>query len=399
MQKEEIARSLQLLAEQGVPAQLDLWPKIETRIRTEGKSRSTPIFGSRRAWTWVTVGLAVLVLISLALPPMRSWAKDILRQIGYIVLTDEKTASQHIVEMQGSVTPIPHAPQRLTPEEVAEQAGFPTYVAAYSPRDYELLERTVRIDERGTSISTRYADQKSNSYQIVQAYLEDGQYWYAPPSVEEKHELTVRDQPGTWLQVKYAEDSSLNTLTWKESSFVFAISSNILPLEEMLSIAESLSPAVESGPEPPETSAQSLGPAPEWSQSESLEHVYKPSYVPDGYQLFFAAGEPDGGGIQSYGKADPSNPVGAYMTIQQGPTGRRFAEYAMGDEALVVEVQVRGVTGTWTEAPTGMTQADGDLMTYNEKYLFWEEGGLTFMMISNALSQEEMLKIAESLAR
>lgn len=208
----------------------------------------------------------------------------------------------------------------------------------------------------------------------------------------------MRNQPGTWLQVKYAEDSSLNTLTWKESSFIFAISSSVLPLEEMLSIAESLSPAVESGPEPPETSARSLGPAPEWSQSESLEHVYKPSYVPDGYQLFFAAGEPDGGGIQSYGKPEPSNPVGAYLTIQQGPTEGRFAEYAMGDEALVVEVQVRDVTGTWTEAPTGMAQADGDLMTYNEKYLIWEEDGLTFLMISNALSQEEMLKIAESLS-
>jgi hypothetical protein len=38
-------------------------------------------------------------------------------------------------------------------------------------------------------------------------------------------------------------------------------------------------------------------------------------------------------------------------------------------------------------------------MTYNEKHLIWEEDDLTFLMISNALSQEEMVKIAESLAR
>lgn len=113
--------------------------------------------------------------------------------------------------------------------------------------------------------------------------------------------------------------------------------------------------------------------------------------------LFFAAGEPDGGGIPSYGKSDPSNPVGAYLTIQQGPTEGRFAEYAMG-EAPVIEVQVRGVTGLWVEAHTGLAQVDGESQAYSEKYLFWEEDGLTFVVLSNALSQAEMLKVAESLA-
>ena len=280
-------------------------------------------------------------------------------------------------------------------EEATEQAGFPAYVAAYVPAGYELLERIVDIDERGTSIETRYFDQESHSYQIVQAYLKDG-HWYEPSSVEERREVTVRGQAAIWLEVKYTEDSGLNTLTWKESSFIFAINSSVSSLEEMIKIAESLSPAVESQVKLPETDAQILGPDAKESLSDSLGHVYQPSYVPDGYQLFFAAGEPDGGGILSYGKSDPSNPVGAYLTIQQGPTEGRFAEYAMG-EVPMIEVQVRGVTGLWVEAPTGLAQVDGEAQTYNEKYLFWEEDGLTFMVLSNALSQAEMLKIAESL--
>ncbi len=390
MKKEAIGLSLQALAEQGVPAELDLWPRIEAQIR------ETPTFSPSHARTWVTVALATTILIILALPPVRSWAKEVLRQIGYIVLTDEKTASQQIVEMESAITPIPRVPQRLSLEEATEQAGFPAYVAAYAPAGYELLERIVDIDERGTSIETRYFDRESHSYQIVQAYLKDG-HWYEPPSVEERREMTVRGQAAIWLEVKYTEDSGLNTLAWKESSFIFAINSNVLSLEEIINIAESLSPSVESQVELSETGAQILGPDVKESLSDSLVHVYQPSYVPDGYQLFFVAGEPDGGGIQSYGKSDPSNPVGAYLTIQQGPTERRFAEYAMG-ESPVIEVQVRGGTGLWVEAPTGLAQVDGESQAYNEKYLFWEEDGLTFMMISNALSQAEMLKIAESLA-
>jgi collagenase-like PrtC family protease len=59
---------------------------------------------------------------------------------------------------------------------------------------------------------------------------------------------------------------------------------------------------------------------------------------------------------------------------------------------------VRGVTGLWVEAPTGLAQVDGEAQAYNEKYLFWEEDGLTFVVLSNTLSQAEMLKVAESLA-
>ena len=58
------------------------------------------------------------------------------------------------------------------------------------------------------------------------------------------------------------------------------------------------------------------------------------------------------------------------------------------DHYQIVEVTVRGHSGVWlpeTPAPDG------------NNALVWEENGITYSLISDALSLEEMLQVAESL--
>jgi hypothetical protein len=54
----------------------------------------------------------------------------------------------------------------------------------------------------------------------------------------------------------------------------------------------------------------------------------------------------------------------------------------------IVDVTVRGQSGVWLPAPV-----DG------KKALVWEENGITYSIISNSLSLDEMLKVAESLGQ
>lgn len=78
--------------------------------------------------------------------------------------------------------------------------------------------------------------------------------------------------------------------------------------------------------------------------------------------------------------------------------GGKKIDYPIGD-AQPVEIALRGQTGLWiNQAPIGVqTDRDGKTQQMAVNLLVWEEDGFFFQMRSNQLSQEEMVKIAESL--
>lgn len=78
--------------------------------------------------------------------------------------------------------------------------------------------------------------------------------------------------------------------------------------------------------------------------------------------------------------------------------GSSSMDYAIGD-AQPVEITLRGQTGVWIDqAPIGVqTNRNGETELMPVNLLMWEEDGFFFQVRSNRLSQEEMVKVAESL--
>ena len=118
--------------------------------------------------------------------------------------------------------------------------------------------------------------------------------------------------------------------------------------------------------------------------------VLAPAYLPDGYVSTrdSAAGE----WTILYGNGD----VRASISYQD-PTGERFLtieqisnqerESKTVESPKIVDVTVRGQAGVWL--PNGP----------RKNILVWDENGITYMMISDHLTLDEVLKVAESLGR
>ena len=113
--------------------------------------------------------------------------------------------------------------------------------------------------------------------------------------------------------------------------------------------------------------------------------VLAPTYLPDGYTTMS-------------GWLIDSNGYGIVVTNGYNRGNNFFAinqlKYRAGapeqtyHRDQIVDVTVRGQSGVWLPAP-----ADG------KKALVWEENGISYSIISNSLSLDEMLKIAASLSQ
>jgi Domain of unknown function (DUF4367) len=116
--------------------------------------------------------------------------------------------------------------------------------------------------------------------------------------------------------------------------------------------------------------------------------VLTPSYLPEGFSAmspWFVTSD-DGGKAVSNGYRDATN---HFLILNQWKAPDGSARTFARDK--IVDVTVRGQTGLWLP--------DTVRGTAGKNALVWEEGGITYWIITDAVPLDEVLKLAESLGR
>ncbi len=123
--------------------------------------------------------------------------------------------------------------------------------------------------------------------------------------------------------------------------------------------------------------------------------VLAPAYLPDGYvstrdsasgawTILRGNGEIGNGEVRaSISYADPTGEH--FLTIEQ--ISNQTGQSKTVETQQIVDVTVHGQAGVWiSDSP-------------RRNMLVWEENGITYLVISNGLSLEDVLKVAESLGK
>ncbi len=134
--------------------------------------------------------------------------------------------------------------------------------------------------------------------------------------------------------------------------------------------------------------------------------VLAPGYLPAGYTVatVWSIDRNDSGiyVVSTYRQA-ASQQFLLLNQIRYAP-GASF-EQTIGDNEQLVDVTVRGQSGVWITGrlmtdPTDHTPVPPDeRQLFPTNWLVWQEGDITYTLFGNDLSQEEMIKIAESVGR
>jgi hypothetical protein len=116
--------------------------------------------------------------------------------------------------------------------------------------------------------------------------------------------------------------------------------------------------------------------------------VLAPAYLPDGYRIEDTSAAwtvlHENGEVRasiSYGTQDESS----FLTVEQ--LIHRPGESKAVESQEIVDVTVQGLPGIW--------MPDNP----RKSMLVWDENGITYLIISNQLSLDEVLKVAESLGK
>jgi len=231
----------------------------------------------------ITAFLVVLVTISViaVTPQGRAWARGIIHQIGNFVITDKPSYAEEYVATLQSGTPTPtidpdwkctDCPEPvvlglLTVAQASAKAGFPVYGPEYVPAGYQLSSRDVLFTDSSTTADTSFRIeldpplhdglQMAGIIAITQSHVsENAQPWEMGVGNLPIVEVNVRGQPGVWLEqipiIPFQNPDGQwdyerwNQLIWAEAGYTFMIQTNMpsdmLPLVELLKMAESLTP-------------------------------------------------------------------------------------------------------------------------------------------------------------
>ncbi|MCD4753430.1 MAG: zf-HC2 domain-containing protein [Anaerolineaceae bacterium] len=219
----------------------------------------------------VLIALALVALVSVGFiayhPPTHALALEILARFESVIITNAPTNVESVQNPtptsvgQPTSTPMSTPLRVLTIEEANEEAGFEILSPTYLPAGYQLIGRGAHHAEAVVSVGTTYA-MVGTTYDPTYG-LEDGtptirliQNQYVSEFTGEfsvgdapSTQVEVRGQTGLWIEQAEVgccdEDRNVilaNLLIWEEGDFLVDLRSDDLPLEEMLRIAESLSP-------------------------------------------------------------------------------------------------------------------------------------------------------------
>ncbi|HPS42271.1 MAG TPA: hypothetical protein PK040_06680 [Anaerolineaceae bacterium] len=221
----------------------------------------------------------LLVVVFLSVPPLRAAADNLFIQIGKMFINNNPTDAEEYVAVMQSGTPTatidpnwecndcpePQIMGKLSGDQASEQAGYHVLEPAYIPQGYELSTRDVLNTGATITTSTDYrmeleeplhdGMQSAGIIAIGQtSFLAEAQPWESSVGDVPIVEVTVRRNPGAWLEqvpVYPFQDAEgnwqyayWNQLVWSEDGFNFMIQTNmpvdLLPMEEIMKIAESM---------------------------------------------------------------------------------------------------------------------------------------------------------------
>ncbi len=383
----------------------------------------------RRKIAYAAVMLGVLALIVWSVPPLRSFAQDVIRTIGKISITDAPTWAEQQIEMMAQGTPLPtfepivsdsvSYPRLLPLTVVSEKAGFQALAPGYVPSGYTLVQQDAFAGDSGAGVTIWYdysadvrprqAEPQDGDFLIIQEmqWLENAEEWDLNVGAADVIDVTVRGQPGVWVEDMVSGWSTnqgilslpSNMLLWDENSLTFMIQTHWLPLGEVLKIAESLSA------HPEEIAAQYRATAEAAAAQISAQvgyPVYQPEQLPAGYVLESRQAVTDQGLTlvrTRYQRRNSSDTV----DVVQIPLGHPSVEHlwALRDAEQARHAIINGepafwvsmlIDLTWLELPPGL-----DLT--RRSALIWQMDGYLFMIQSESLPLDTLLRMGGSMAR
>ena len=235
----------------------------------------------RRTFAIMLSVISLFTVLTLTVPPVRAFAQDLIRRVGNFIFINEPTDAEQYVATIQSGTPTPtmdpnwvctDCPESqivglLTVQEASSKAGYSVYAISYVPEGYSLSSRDVLHTEQSTTVDTSFrmelnpplhnGEMMSGIIAIDQTQMkENADPWIMEIGENPIVDVTVRGQDGVCLEQipiypfqneqgewDYAR---WNQLIWSENGFNFVIQTNmpsdLLPLDDLLKIAESLKP-------------------------------------------------------------------------------------------------------------------------------------------------------------
>jgi hypothetical protein len=275
MNEQRIANRLHELAEQGVPADLDLWPAIHSQLAVTGPTRQNhrrPILrlGARRIGARPLVAVSLIaVLLLVGLPATILSAQDLIRgRIPAVVQQRPGVALVDSTAVPPALSPPPtsakdavkatRGPVRITPialSEAQQQVPWPIHLPGWLPPGLTLQGVRVAFNTTATSMPPgpfqtvllyRPSAEASSLFTIEQtANWYKGRYGFPASAAQDAR---VNGQSATYVagvwkgSGQWDPTADVGTLSWQEGEFTYVIQSNDLSLsrEDLTRVAESL---------------------------------------------------------------------------------------------------------------------------------------------------------------
>jgi len=258
--------------------------RVEASLRKEMLDRIDNRNASiHRPMRWQYAVLAVIAVLCalFTIPSVRAVAQDIIRVIGDVIVSNAPTDAEEYVAALQSGTPTSTPDPSIQPcedcgeqvvglyslDEVSQMAVFRAYAPEYIPEGYWLATRDIFDRSGSMMVTTDYRMeldpplhdglQMAGIIALQQIFDASGTYsWEMNVGDVPVVNVSVNSQPGVWLEqipVIPVEDENgqwdyerWNRLIWEADGFTFIIQTNmpsdLLPLEEVIRIAESLQP-------------------------------------------------------------------------------------------------------------------------------------------------------------
>lgn len=192
----------------------------------------------------IATSAAAVVLIFLAfltITPLQTFAQEIIRQIGTFILTDGNPENQPTVPAdQQEGEPLVSVSDAAA---ASEAIGFAVYVPEYEgigrpiyyalPNDHpNYVVTDYRSYRRSTSMLTIFQWRSDDNAPRDEFSIGD----------TEIRDVMVNGLPAVWVEQLWGGAENYNHLMWEQDGFTFGIQSVDLPLEEVIAVAESMSP-------------------------------------------------------------------------------------------------------------------------------------------------------------
>jgi hypothetical protein len=280
MNQDEITDLAAVLAEHDPSNESRVEASLRKHMLDRIEKRNTSIHHPIR-WQYAALAIIGVLCALFTIPSVRAVAQDIIRVIGDVIVSNAPTDAEEYVAAMQSGTPTSTPDPSIQPcedcgeqvvglyslDEVSQMAGFNACSPQYIPEGYWLATRDVFDRSGPVIVTTDYRMeldpplqdglQMSGIIALQQIFDASGTYsWEMNIGEVPIVEVSVNGQPGVWLEqipVIPVEDETgqweyerWNRLIWEAGGFTFIIQTNmpsdLLPLEEVMRIAESLQP-------------------------------------------------------------------------------------------------------------------------------------------------------------